>query len=87
VSDAGDGSPADTSDDYFSIVSFVAGDANGDLEVNVGDVVYLVSYLYKGGPAPFPLEAGDANCDDILDVGDVVYLVSYLYKGGPPPGC
>ncbi|UCB53547.1 MAG: M6 family metalloprotease domain-containing protein [Candidatus Zixiibacteriota bacterium] len=87
ISDAADGSPADTSDDYFSIVSYVAGDANGDLEVNVGDIVYLVTYLYKGGPAPSPLEAGDANCDDIIDVGDIVYLVSYLYKGGPPPGC
>jgi len=63
------------------------GDANSDGIINVGDIVYLVSYLYKNGPAPSPIHAGDCNCDDIINVGDVVYLVSYLYKGGPPPGC
>lgn len=66
---------------------FILGDVNEDLIIDVGDVVYLISYLYKNGPAPDPVEAGDVNCDDILNVGDVVYLVSYLYKGGPPPGC
>jgi len=64
---------------------YLAGDANGDWMVDVGDVVYLVNFLYKGGAAPEPMEAGDANCDGIVDVGDVVYLVNYLYKGGPPP--
>jgi hypothetical protein len=63
------------------------GDVNGDGIVNVGDVVYLVSYLYKGGPPPDPVRMGDCNCDDIVNVGDVVFLVSYLYKGGPEPVC
>jgi hypothetical protein len=66
---------------------FTRGDANGDGIVNIGDVVYLVSYLYKNGPAPDPAEAGDCNCDGIVNLGDVVYLVSYLYKNGPPPSC
>ncbi len=29
-----------------------AGDANCDAAVNVGDVVFLVSYLYRNGPPP-----------------------------------
>jgi parallel beta-helix repeat protein len=66
-------------------LGFVSGDANRDGEVNIGDVVYLVSYLYKAGPAPTPAPAGDVNCDGLIDVGDVVYLVNYLYRGGPPP--
>ena len=66
---------------------FIRGDANRDGIIDVGDIVYLVSYLYKNGPAPSPIDAGDANCDGIVDVGDIVYLVSYLYKNGPPPGC
>ena len=79
----------DSNNEDSATVSFTAirGDANGDGIIDVGDVVYLVSYLYRNGPAPDPLEAGDANCDAIVNVGDVVYLVSYLYKGGPPPGC
>ena len=61
------------------------GDANADGQVSVSDVVYLVSYLFKGGSAPVPLEAGDVNCDGNVTVGDVVYLINYLFKGGPPP--
>ncbi|UCB52539.1 MAG: FG-GAP repeat protein [Candidatus Zixiibacteriota bacterium] len=67
--------------------SFVRGDANGDGIINVGDIVYLVSYLYKSGPAPDPVWVGDCNCDEIVNVGDIVFLVSYLYKGGPEPVC
>jgi hypothetical protein len=67
--------------------SFLRGDTNGDDIINVGDIVYLVSYLYKSGPAPDPVSVGDCNCDEIVNVGDIVFLVSYLYKGGPEPVC
>ncbi|HEX7401110.1 MAG TPA: dockerin type I repeat-containing protein [candidate division Zixibacteria bacterium] len=63
------------------------GDANADAVIDVGDVVYLINYLFKSGPVPSPLEAGDVNCDGNVDVGDVVYLINYLFKGGPPPAC
>jgi hypothetical protein len=66
----------------------VCGDVQDDGVVNVGDVVYLVSYLYKGGPAPVcPSARGDVQDDGVINVGDVVYLVSYLYKGGAEPAC
>ena len=63
------------------------GDPNGDGLVNVGDVVYLVSFLYRNGPAPVPMSEGDVNCDGIVDIGDVVFLVNYLYRKGPVPRC
>ncbi|NIN01847.1 MAG: M6 family metalloprotease domain-containing protein [candidate division Zixibacteria bacterium] len=89
ISDASDGSPADTSDDYFRIVDYVAGDANGDGTVSAGDIVFLISYLYRNGPAPQPMAAGDANNSCEVEAGDIVYLISYLYRNGPPPlpGC
>ena len=67
----------------------VPGDANNDSLVNVGDVVFLVNYLYKTGPQPCVMEAADPNADCKVDVGDVVYMVNYLYREGPPPsaGC
>jgi hypothetical protein len=71
----------------WTFVCFLSGDINGDGIINVEDIVYLVSYLYRGGPAPDPLWVGDCNCDGIVNVGDIVYLVSYLYREGPPPGC
>jgi hypothetical protein len=64
------------------------GDANGDTKINVSDAVYIVNYLFKGGPPPVPvLQAGDANCDSEskVTIADVVYLVNYLFKGGKPP--
>jgi hypothetical protein len=62
------------------------GDVNNDGILGLGDVVYLISYQYKGGPAPVPLKCvGDVNNDDIVGLGDVVYLISYQYKGGPAP--
>jgi hypothetical protein len=65
------------------------GDINGDGNVNLGDVVFLVSYLYRGGASPQPLSAGDINGDCQVSLGDVVYFISYLYKGGAQPvrGC
>jgi len=66
---------------------YICGDTNGDGIINSADVVYLINYLFKGGPAPVPMEAGDCNCDGIINSADVVYLINYLFKGGPPPDC
>ena len=63
------------------------GDANGDRTIDIGDVVYLINYLYKGAPPPNPLEVGNCNCDGVVDLGDVVFLINYLFKEGPPPDC
>ncbi len=63
----------------------ICGDANGSGDVEAGDVVYLISYLFRSGPAPVPLCIGDANCSGDVEAGDVVYLISYLFRSGPPP--
>jgi hypothetical protein len=63
----------------------MTGDLNGDEQITISDVIYLVNYLYRAGPAPSPLSVADADCDGDEDAGDVVYLVNYLFKGGPGP--
>jgi len=63
------------------------GDCSGDELIDLADVVYLITYLYKQGPAPEPECRGDTNCDGLVDVGDVVLLVSYLFKFGSAPCC
>ena len=73
-------------DKNFDVVfTLNSGDVNSDCIVNVSDVVYLINYLFIGGPAPDPLRAGDVNCDCVINVSDVVYLINYLFIGGPPP--
>jgi hypothetical protein len=72
---------------FIGETPYVCGDANGDGDVNVADAVFLIAYVFKGGPAPDPVEAGDANCDGDVNVGDAVYLIAYVFKGGPEPCC
>jgi len=73
--------------DPFTVSVVERGDANGDLDINVGDAVMLITYIFKGGPAPVPLESGDSNCDGTENIGDAVHLINFIFKGGPPPGC
>jgi len=61
------------------------GDANGSGAVDIDDVVFLIQYIFAGGPAPDPLASGDANCAGGIDIDDVVYLIQYIFAGGNPP--
>lgn len=61
------------------------GDVTGEGVVDVGDVVFLLNYLYQNGAVPNPINTGDVNCDEVVNVGDIVYLINYLYKAGPAP--
>jgi len=62
------------------------GDPNMDDMINSSDVIYLVNYVFKGGPAPLPVNrAGDVDCSGQITSSDVIYMVSYVFKGGPAP--
>ncbi len=61
------------------------GDANSDDMIDIKDVVYLVNYCFKGGPAPTPLEKGDVTADGSVNVQDIIHLINYLFKYGMPP--
>lgn len=67
--------------------TFMCGDANGDETVNILDITYMISYLYKDGSPPDPLEAADVNNSGDVNILDITYLIANLYKGGPEPNC
>jgi len=74
------------STETWTLLAAMRGDANADKHLTVSDVVYIINYLFKGGPLPIPEQiVGDANCDTKVTVSDVIYLINYLFKGGPPP--
>ena len=78
--------PPDQVDSYtYPVIEYLRGDANMDKKTSVSDVIFLINYLFKGGPAPIPEYLGDVNCDGKVTVSDVVYLINYLFKGGPAP--
>ncbi len=64
---------------------YINADANRDGIINIGDAVFIISYVFRGGPAPDPVYAADANCDRVVNVGDAVYIVGYMFRGGPEP--
>ncbi len=57
-------------------------DANGDNKVDIADAVYILSYLFAGGPAPRCMKAGDANDDNKIDIADAISALSYLFAQG-----
>ncbi|MBU1319248.1 MAG: PKD domain-containing protein [candidate division Zixibacteria bacterium] len=69
----------------ITVSAFYCGDADGQNQIDLDDVVYLIAYIFTGGPAPVPLIAGDADCVNAIDLDDVVYLIAYIFTGGPAP--
>jgi len=61
-------------------LDYLCGDGNGDRTINLADGVFVINYIFKGGPAPDPLEGGDANCDGAVNLADAVHLINYIFK-------
>ncbi len=83
------GSPvkSDTTDIIMTVAQppYACGDADNSSSIDISDAVFLIGYIFSGGPAPSPLIAGDGNCDQAVDISDAVYLISYIFGGGPAP--
>ncbi len=65
--------------------SLLCGDADGTGMISISDAVYLITYIFSGGPAPDPQSVGDADCSGAVSISDVVYLINYIFAGGPAP--
>jgi hypothetical protein len=65
--------------------NYPPGDADGSGYIDVSDVIFLVEYIFGGGPAPIPLARGDADCSGDVDISDAVFLVTYIFNGGRAP--
>lgn len=63
------------------------GDATGDGQVNILDIVYLINYKYKDGEAPDPFDNCDVNNDGFINILDIIVLINYKYKNGSAPQC
>ncbi|MGB5106544.1 MAG: hypothetical protein WBP29_03505, partial [Candidatus Zixiibacteriota bacterium] len=65
--------------------TYTCGDADANELINISDAVYLIAYVFTGGPAPIPVEAGDVDCNAVVTISDAVYLIAYVFSGGPAP--
>ena len=64
------------------------GDCDESGEVTTADIIHLVGYVFKGGPAPSPTAAvGDVNCDRVDSGSDIICLVNYVFRSAAMPPC
>lgn len=69
----------------YSLFFRPMGDADDSGSVDIDDVVWIIDYIFGGGPPSNPVAAMDADCSTEVDIDDVVYLIAYIFSGGPPP--
>lgn len=57
---------------------YLRGDANGDGEVGMADVMFIVNYTLGTPAENFNALAADANCDGKIDMSDAMYIVNCI---------
>jgi hypothetical protein len=68
-----------------TLYGFTRGDVNKDGMIDMSDAIFLLNYLFKGGPVPDPYALGDANSDGEILVEDPIFLLNYILRDGPAP--
>lgn len=54
---------------------------------NILDLIYLLDYMFTGGPEPVVMASADLDGSGAVDIADVVYYVDWWINGGPEPVC
>jgi len=75
--------PADGQTDPKVLVGDINGDGQGP---DISDLVYMVDFMFGGGPQPAILQAADIVSPlGIVDIGDLVYLVDCMFTAATAP--
>jgi hypothetical protein len=61
------------------------GDSDGNDARELTDAVYLLNYLFFGGPAPPCLPQADADGNERLQITDAILVLDFLFRGGVEP--
>jgi hypothetical protein len=64
---------------------FRRGDGDNNGAINLSDAVFVLNFLFRGGPAIPCRNAGDSNDDSAVNITDPIFLLRSLFLGGPQP--
>ena len=64
---------------------FKRGDSDGSCTVNITDAVFILDFLFQGGPNPACPDASDTDDNGTVEITDPVFLLNHLFLGGPAP--
>ncbi|MEW5923737.1 MAG: C1 family peptidase [Candidatus Zixiibacteriota bacterium] len=67
--------------------AWICGDADGSGGINILDITFVITFLYKGGPAPAVMQSADVDSSGAVNLLDVTRMIAYMYKGGSAPDC
>ena len=61
----------------------------GGVGIDIADLTYMVSWMFRAGPAPPCLEEADINASGgEVNIADLTYLARWMFLGDiPPPDC
>ena len=67
------------------------GDVNADGSIDISDPLYLMQYMFLGGPRPVSLSCepftdvhnGDVDGSGSIDITDPIVMLNHLFLGGP----
>ena len=62
-------------------MDFRRGDVNADGGYNIADPIYLLNYLFGGGPSPDCLDTADINDDGTINLADALYGLAAVHPG------
>lgn len=69
----------------YTVATTLPGDVNADGVMTAADIIYMVGYVFKGGPPPSVPGHCDVNCDGSDTSADIISMVGFVFKSGNPP--
>jgi hypothetical protein len=62
-------------------------DGQGPGQIDIADLIYMVTFMFQEGPPPPCMSEADVNGDgsDNPDIADLIHLVQFMFQDGPAP--
>jgi len=63
-----------------TLVGYLSGDVNVDGSVDISDLMYLIDYFFRSGPAPVMPQPADLDGNTVLDISDLVLMIQHQFS-------